>query len=66
MPTDMVTCPKCGNTFPVGVPRGKRTQSYSAIGFWDIQGRSIYFSCPRCGQKMGAFLESFCCKKDDY
>jgi rRNA maturation protein Nop10 len=66
MPTDMVTCSKCGKTFSVGVPRGKRIKNYASNGYWSCNIYNINFTCPKCGERMGADLEDFCCKKDDY
>jgi transcription elongation factor Elf1 len=66
MPTDMVTCTNCGKTFSVGVPRGKRIKNYDDAGFWTGPAIifDIHFKCPKCGRKMGAELEDFCCKRD--
>ena len=68
MPEDMVTCPYCGTTFPIGIPRGKRIVNYRGIGFFEkyfITQYDIHFSCPNCSGQMGAKLEDFCCKKYD-
>jgi DNA-directed RNA polymerase subunit RPC12/RpoP len=61
MPTDAVTCPDCGYTFDVGVPRGKRIRSYWA--FSSGQGADILFACPNCHRRIGADLEDFKCDR---
>ena len=66
MPTDTVTCPRCGHThtFDVGVPRGKRIRSYWGISIG--QSADIVFACPNCQKRIGADLEDFKCGRDKY